>query len=261
VNWVVTAGGGSVSATSATSDGNGRVSTRWTLGSAPGTNQVEARVAGASPATFTATATAGASASLALITQPSASATVGTAFDQQPVVQLRDAAGNDVERSGVSVTVAVASGDGSVAGTTTRTTDANGRATFTNLRITGATGAHTLIFAASGQTSVTSDVIDVQKASTSTSIVSDAPDPSAPGDAVTVAFAVASSAGTPTGTVTVTAAGGEESCSASVAAGSCVLVLNGEGSRTLTASYGGDALFEGSSATDDHTVQSATSGS
>ena len=120
-------------------------------------------------------------------------------FGRQPLIQLRDAAGNDVARSGVPVTAAIASGPGSLGGTATRTTDANGRANFTDLRINGAVGAHTIIFAAPGFTSATSDGINVTRAATTTQITADTPEPSAPGAAVTVSFTVTSDAGTVTG--------------------------------------------------------------
>ncbi len=49
---------------------------------------------------------------LALTTQPSSTATVGVAFDQQPVVQLRTSDGADVATAGVSVSAAIVSGGG-----------------------------------------------------------------------------------------------------------------------------------------------------
>ena len=61
----------------------------------------------------------------------------------------------------MSVTVAIATGPGRLTGTASRTTDANGRAVFTDLAITDGTGSHTLIFAASGYTSVVSTSITV----------------------------------------------------------------------------------------------------
>ena len=79
----------------------------------------------------------------------------------QPVIQLRDASGTDVQQAGVSVTAAIASGAGRLTGTTSRTTDGDGRATFTDLAIADATGPHTLIFAASSFTSVVSTSITV----------------------------------------------------------------------------------------------------
>ena len=140
VAWQVRSGGGSVDPASSTTDGNGQASARWTLGSAPGTNTLEASVSGAASVAFQATGAAGAPSVLAIATQPSNSAQVGVPFGRQPLIQLRDAAGNDVGLSGVAVTAAIASGPGSLGGTATRTTDANGRATFTDLRINSAVG-------------------------------------------------------------------------------------------------------------------------
>ena len=54
VSFSVTAGEGTLSSAMATTDANGRAATRLTLGSEPGTNTVEATVAGLEPATFTA---------------------------------------------------------------------------------------------------------------------------------------------------------------------------------------------------------------
>ena len=51
-------------------------------------------------------------------------------------------------------------------------------------------------------------------------------------------------AGTPTGTVNVT--DGTSNCSAAVAAGTCSLTSNSIGTRTITATYSGDANFAGS---------------
>jgi hypothetical protein len=75
---------------------------------------------------------------------------------------------------------------------------------------------------------------------------------------VTVAYTVTSGAGTSTGNVTVTASGGTESCTGTVADAQCVINLTGAGSRTLTATYGGDPNFNGSaSAGETHTVSQA----
>src|SRR5206468_11666494 len=54
----------------------------------------------------------GPAAKLALTTQPSGSVQNATAFPQQPVVQLQDAAGNNVSQVNVAVTPAIASGGG-----------------------------------------------------------------------------------------------------------------------------------------------------
>jgi large repetitive protein len=97
----------------------------------------------------------------------------------------------------------------------------------------------------------------VNKADTTTTITSDNPDPSSPGASVTVNFTVvanAPGAGTPTGDVTITVSGGAETCTGTVAAGSCNITLTATGSRTLTATYAGDSNFNGSTDTEPHTV-------
>lgn len=255
VTWAVTAGGGSPNPASSTTDVNGQAATSWTLGAAPGTNTLNASIANVGTVTFTATGVLGAPSRLAIVTQPSQTAQIGTPFGRQPVIQIRDGQGNDVNQSGVSVTAAIASGAGTLGGTATRVTDAQGRATFTDLRINGAGGAHTLIFAAAGFTSATSSAIDVQKASTTTEIVSDLPDPSVLNAAVTVTVRVTSSAGPPPGTVQVSASG-TETCPATLSGGlgSCPITLTTTGNRTLTASYSGDASFNPSSDTESHQV-------
>ncbi len=55
VNFAVTAGGGSVSPSSATTNASGRAQTRLTLGDEPGDNRVAARVSGLTAVNFTAT--------------------------------------------------------------------------------------------------------------------------------------------------------------------------------------------------------------
>jgi hypothetical protein len=201
---------------------------------------------------------------LALTTQPSSTATLGVAFDQQPVVQLRTSDGADVATAGVSVSAAIVSGGGTLVGTTTRTTDASGRAEFTDLAITGNPGDRTLVFTASGFSSVNSGTISVQApppSGTTTTITSADPNPSTAGSAITVQFAVTSPGGTPTGSVSVS--DGTDSCSGDLSggAGSCSLTLTTPGSRTLSAEYTpGDASFAGSSGSLLHQVDPAVSG-
>lgn len=88
----------------------------------------------------------------------------------------------------------------------------------------------------------------VSQASTTTSIVSNIPNPSNLGQSVTVTFSVVGSTNivSPTGNVVVTASTGEN-CSAAVSSGVCSIIFNTTGTRTLTASYGGDSNFLGSS--------------
>ncbi|HUF35810.1 MAG TPA: invasin domain 3-containing protein [Gemmatimonadales bacterium] len=102
---------------------------------------------------FTTTAVA---ATLVLTTQPSASASAGVAFERQPVLQLLDQTGVPIARAGVVVTVQIATGGGTLGGTTSRSSDAAGTVTFTDLSIRGSPGTRTLIFAADGVASAAS---------------------------------------------------------------------------------------------------------
>ena len=95
----------------------------------------------------------GVATQLAIVTQPGG-AVDGTLFTTQPIVQVRDASGALVSGSVASVTAAVASGTGTLLGTTTVAAVA-GVATFTDLKISG-TGSATIRFTSSGLTAATS---------------------------------------------------------------------------------------------------------
>lgn len=97
----------------------------------------------------------------------------------------------------------------------------------------------------------------VTKANTSISI-SDSPDPSVYMQNYTVSVTVNPAySGTPTGTVSV--GDGTNSCSATLSggSGSCTLPSTQVASKTITASYPGDANFNGSSNTASHTINKA----
>jgi alpha-tubulin suppressor-like RCC1 family protein len=96
---------------------------------------------------------------LGMVTQPQSSAQSGVALTQTPVVELRDQDGAPFAQAGVTVTVSIANGGGTLGGTTTQTTDAQGRASFPDLVISGTVGPRTLRFAADGLTAATSSSI------------------------------------------------------------------------------------------------------
>ncbi len=89
-----------------------------------------------------------------------------------------------------------------------------------------------------------------------TRIKANTPDPSIQGQAVSVSYSVVAndpSKGIPSGVVTVS--DGVDSCTGTVAAGSCSLTLSTPGARTLSATYAGNTKFAGSiSAAEPHTV-------
>jgi sugar lactone lactonase YvrE len=93
-------------------------------------------------------------------------------------------------------------------------------------------------------TSTVKVTLVVNKSATSTVITSNSPNPSKVGKAVTVKVTVtpASGYGTPTSHVTVNASTGE-TCTATLTLGSgtCSVTFKSTGSRTLTATYGGDS--------------------
>jgi hypothetical protein len=174
VTFAVTAGSGTVVPTTAIlTDANGLATvTSWTLGSTAGTNNntLSATSAGltGSPAVFTASATAAGGSKLAITTQPSTTAQSGVTFAAQPVIQLQDNLGNNVAIAGVIVSASIQTGGGTLNGTTTATTDANGTATFTNLSISGTVGSRTLLFGAAGYSGVASNSISITAGPAST---------------------------------------------------------------------------------------------
>jgi len=142
-------GGGDVSPASAVTGTDGRAATQRILGGQPGQYGTTA-VATALPEDVVSFTTTAVAARLVFVTQPGATSSSGARIDPVPVLQLQDPSGNALARAGVSVTVQIASGDGTLQGTTSQTTDADGRATFGDLSIVGGPGARTLIFAADG---------------------------------------------------------------------------------------------------------------
>jgi hypothetical protein len=108
---------------------------------------------------------------LVLITEPGGAAS-GANFVTQPVVELRDATGARVLAGANTVTAAVATGPGTLSGTVGRAA-VQGRATFTDLRITGV-GAHTIAFSSPGVPTVTSTSFNVNAALSTTQAVASA---------------------------------------------------------------------------------------
>ncbi len=104
---------------------------------------------------------AGTAAKLAFTTAPSATVTAGVAFAQQPVVTVQDVANATVPGYATPVTLAVASGAGTIQCDANPVTPVSGVATFSGCRVNGI-GAVT-IRAASGTipNSTTNPVIDV----------------------------------------------------------------------------------------------------
>jgi YVTN family beta-propeller protein len=135
VDFLVTAGGGQLSASSAPSNAGGIATTRWTLGTDISASQtVMAQLIDPSTGSlvasvvFHATPTAGPAAHIGAISGFGQSAFENTALAAPITVLVTDNYSNPV--SGVSVSFTVPSGGGSVSPATS-TTNANGRASTT----------------------------------------------------------------------------------------------------------------------------------
>jgi hypothetical protein len=119
-----------------------------------GSASITAQVGGISSAPIGVTVSAGAPTQLGVRTPPGGAAS-GLAFTSQPVVEVRDAAGNLVPSSTLAVTAALGTGGGTLTGATTVNATA-GVAAFSGLTITGTVGSRTLTFSATGLSPVTS---------------------------------------------------------------------------------------------------------
>ncbi|MEX0648238.1 MAG: invasin domain 3-containing protein [Balneolaceae bacterium] len=106
---------------------------------------------------------AGAANQLVLLDEPT-EVTSGEVFteSQWPVIQLRDGAGNNIDQKDVEITVSLESGDGDLTGDTSVSTDADGKATFTNLTITGsADTSYQLTFESAGLVGIISSQFEL----------------------------------------------------------------------------------------------------
>ncbi len=149
VTFAIASGAGSVTGGAATSNASGIATLgSWTLGATVGTNTLTATSGSltGSPVTFTATGVAG-TGTIAVNAGNNQTATVNTAVASAPSVKIKDNNNNPV--SGATVTFAVASGGGSIAGATA-TTNTSGIATVGSWTLGHTAGANTLTASSSG---------------------------------------------------------------------------------------------------------------
>jgi hypothetical protein len=176
---------------------------------------------------------------------------VGQKFSPALQVQVQDAGGNPVLLATGNITI-TSSVNGTLVGTSTAT-PLLGTATFSNLAINAAGTDYQLTAFSSGGgvASTTSGSFNVGQAGTTVAITRRIPTVSVTGQAVTVEYDVniaAPGAGSPGGTVTVT--DGTDSCTAGITVGggtgSCQIRFRSAGTKSITATYNGDANFTGS---------------
>jgi adhesin/invasin len=142
VTFAVTGGGGSVTGAAPTTDAGGIATVgSWTLGQIAGGNSLTA-TAGTGSAVFTATGTPGAAAVINVLAGDGQSATVNTAVNVAPSVEVTDQFGNVIE--GADVTFAIGLGGGSVTGED-QVTDAAGVATVGSWTLGTTAGTNTLV--------------------------------------------------------------------------------------------------------------------
>lgn len=170
----------------------------------------------------------------------------------------------------VAVAVTITGGSTTPTGTVTITgADANCTITLSN-----GTGSCNVVFNTAGTRTITAtyngdsthstSVITATHqvfASNSTIITSHIPNPSTPGATVAVSVTVSGGASIPTGTVTIT--GADTSCTINLDAsgtGTCGVVFNSTGTKTLTATYSGDSSHSSSVGTATHQVDATQSG-
>lgn len=215
-----------------------------------GTATITAASGGVTATGVSFTVTAGAPAQLAVRTQPDGAA-AGIPLTSQPVVEVRDSVGNAVTTATTTVSVALASGGGTLGGTASAVAT-NGVATFTGLSVAGTVGARTLSFTASGLTPVTSAPFTLAAGAPSQLVMRTQPVAGAAyatfvtppvveirdasgnltAAAIPVLVAIASGGGS-------IAAGGVAQSVAGVATFSGLIIAGTAGPRTLTFSSGG----------------------
>lgn len=185
---------------------------------------------------------------LGIVTQPGG-ALSGSPLAPQPIVEIRDAAGLRIPGTTLPISVATASGTGTLSGTTT-VAALDARATFTNLAITGA-GTSSLTFSSGALIPVTSNVFTIVGLPGAQLAILTAPAGSESGVALTtqpvieVQAANGTRATTATGTVTASIISGSGSLGGTVTvpivdglANFSNLQINGYGSFTLQFSSG-----------------------
>lgn len=147
ISWSASGESAVVPAQSET-DEMGVARTQWTIGTSAGSYTATATASGlgGSPVLFQSTAIAGLPVRLSLAVAPSATIMNYVVWPQQPVLQLHDEHGNAVPQSGVNVIARLVSGDGTLEGNTSVTTNAEGAAAFHSLSVRGAAGAKTVSF-------------------------------------------------------------------------------------------------------------------
>ena len=161
----VSSGGAPAASVTSATNAQGNAQVTRTLGTTLGAYTTTAEVAGltGSPVTFTSTATVGPASQLVITTQPGGPVANGALLSPQPVVQMRDAGGNNVASPTRTVTAQLLSPPAGAAlnGDKTKTTDGGGQAVFDDLNVTGPVGSYTIRFTTPSLTGANSALVSV----------------------------------------------------------------------------------------------------
>ncbi len=103
-------------------------------------------------------------------------------------------------------------------------------------------------------------VLSIDPPHSVTKITADTPDPSSPAQPVAVSVTVSGTGPTPTGTVDITGSDSDCTITLSGGSGTCDVVFNTKGKKTLKAHYSGDGTYNPSSASTGHKVNRAVTG-
>jgi hypothetical protein len=200
---------------------------------------------GSSTAEFVLTVNVGAASKAMITTQPSGAAN-GVALTTQPVIRITDSSGNTVTSSSIEVVASIASGSGTLSGTTT-VAAVNGVANFTDLLLSGTAGNFTLTFTPTSLTAVTSSSFALSVGAASKAMITTQPSGAVDGSVFTtqpviritdaggntvtsstvnVVASIASGTGTLSGTTTIAAVNGVATFTN--------LKITGSGSHTIT---------------------------
>jgi len=200
----------------------------------------------------------GRAADLAVVAGNEQAGAPGHALPEPLVVRATDAAQAPVSQ--VRIAFVVTAGGGSTAPDTT-VTDADGRASA-RWTLGTSMGAQAVEARVVGADPVRVTFLGTASGGgpgglspTTTEITSISPSPSFPTQPVVVAFRVTSTAGTPTGTLTLS--DGTASCTGTAPTGQCTIAPATAGTKTITARYGGSGTFAASSASASHEVKLA----
>ena len=181
---------------------------------------------------------------------------INTYFAQTLVVEVQDFYGTPL--GGVPITFAGPASGASIANNYTGlVTDVSGLVSFQAMANGTIGGPYEVVATHSADGIYTTFHLTNLGYETTTTLTSDEPDPSEPGQEFVVTFDVTSPNGTPEGWVTVTVQGRSEECTGWVSSGTgwCSLSIAVPGSFTLEGEFGSNSNFTPSSDTETHTVE------